>query len=99
MSFFKSALAAGGMTLALVTGALAQGGGDPWDLRERMAYVVTIDGTMKTMAITDKGMAMLMKHARKVPRGMAFFMNNGQLYMVNASAMFDRSSGGALFSR
>ena len=34
-----------------------------------------------------------------VPRGMVFFMNNGQLYMVQANSMFDRSSGGALFSR
>jgi len=42
---------------------------------------------------------MLMRHARKVPRGMVFFMNNGQLYMTNAAAMFDRASGGALFSR
>jgi hypothetical protein len=99
MSFIKSALVAGAMSLALVTSAAAQGGGDPWDIRDRTAYVVMMDGTMKTMTITDKGMAMLMKKAKKVPRGMVFFMNNGQLYMVNAGSMFDRASGGALFSR
>jgi len=99
MSFIKSALVAGAMSLSLVSGAFAQGGNDPWDIRDRTAYVVMMDGTMKTMAITDKGMAMLMKKAKKVPRGMVFFMNNGQLYMVSAASMFDRSSGGALFSR
>ena len=98
MSFIKSALVAGGMTLALVTATFAQDN-SPWDIKERTAYVVMMDGTMKTMTITDKGMAMLMKKAKKVPRGMVFFMNNGQLYMVNAASMFDRSSGGALFSR
>ena len=98
MSFIKSALAAGGMTLALATGAFAQSN-DPWDMKDRTAYVVMMDGTMKTTTITDKGMAMLMEKAKKVPRGMVFFMNNGQLYMVSAASMFDRSSGGALFSR
>ena len=96
MSFIKSALVAGAMSLSLVTGAAAQGGGDPWDIRDRTAYVVTMDGTMKTMAITDKGMAMLMKKAKKVPRGTVFVMSGGQLYMVNASKMFDRA-GNAMF--
>lgn len=98
MSFIKSALVAGGMMLALGTHAMAQDTG-PWDVRERTAYVVSMDGTMKTMAISEKGMAMLMKRAKKVPRGMVFFMHDGALYMVNAASMFDRASGGALFSR
>jgi len=54
---------------------------------------------MKTMDITDKGMGMLMRRAKKVPRGTVLFMHNGQLYMANAASMFDRASGGALFSR
>ncbi len=94
----KSALVAVGISLALVSGAFAQGN-DPWDIRERTAYVVMMDGTMKTMRITDNGMAMLMKKAKAVPRGTVLFMNDGQLYMVNGASMFDRSSGGALFSR
>jgi hypothetical protein len=95
----KSALVAAGMSLALASGAVAQGGSDPWDIRERTAYVVSMDGKMKTMTISDKGMSMLMRKAKKVPRGMVFFMNDGSLYMVNASTMFDRASGGALFAR
>ena len=94
----KSLTVAAGMTLAFVTGALA-GENNPWDVRDRTAYVVMMDASMKTMDISDKGVTMLMRHARKVPRGTVFFMNNGQLYMASAASMFDRASGGALFSR
>jgi len=90
MSLIKSALVAGGMSLALMTGALAQGN-EPWDIKERTAYVVMMDGTMKTVRLGDKGMTMLMKGAKRVPRGTAFVMSGGQLYMVNASKMFDRA--------
>ncbi|HKS65134.1 MAG TPA: hypothetical protein VJT13_25760 [Xanthobacteraceae bacterium] len=95
MSLVKSALVAGGMSLALITGAFAQGN-DPWDIKERTAYVVMMDGTMKTVRLGDKGMTMLMKSAKKVPRGTAFVMSGGQLYMVNAAKMFDRA-GNAMF--
>jgi hypothetical protein len=95
MSLIKSALVAGGMSLALMTGAFAQGN-EPWDVKDRTAYVVMMDGTMKTVRLGDKGTAMLMKGAKKVPRGTAFVMSGGQLYMVNASKMFDRA-GNAMF--
>jgi hypothetical protein len=98
MSLTKTALAAAGMSFALVSGAFAQGN-DPWDLKERSAYVLMMDGTMKVMSISDKGMTMLMRRAKLVPRGTVIFMNNGRLYMTSAASMFDRSSGGALFSR
>ena len=90
MSFTKTALAAAGMSLALVTGALAQGL-EPWDIRERSAYVVMMDGKMMRVSLGDKGMTMLMKGAKKVPRGTVFVLSGGQLYMVNASKMFDRA--------
>ena len=90
MSFTKTTLAAAGMSLALVTGALAQGL-EPWDIRERSAYVVMMDGKMMRVSLGDKGMTMLMKGAKKVPRGTAFVMSGGQLYMVNASKRFDRA--------
>ena len=99
MSFAKSALVAGGMSLALlatnIPAALAQGN-DPWDIKERTAYVVMMDGTMKTVRLGDKGMAMLMKNAKRGPRGTGLVMSGGQLYMVNASKMFDRA-GNAMF--
>ena len=90
MSFTKTTLAAAGMSLALVTGALAQGL-EPWDIRERSAYVVMMDGKMMRVNLADKGMGMLMKGAKKVPRGTVFMMSGGQLYMVNASKMFDKA--------
>jgi hypothetical protein len=98
MSFVKSALIAGSMSLAFATAAAAAEN-NPWDIRDRTAYVVMMDGTMKTMDIGDKGMGMLMRRAKKVARGTVFFMSNGQLYMASAASMFDRASGGAVFSR
>jgi len=98
MFFVKSAIAAGAVSLALASTALA-GENNPWDMRDRTAYVVMLDGTMKSMDITDKGMGMLMRRAKRVPRGTVFFMSNGQLYMASAASMFDRASGGAVFSR
>jgi len=90
MSFTKTALVAAGMSLALLTHAAAQNL-EPWDIRERSAYVVMMDGKMMRVSLGDKGMAMLMKGAKKVPRGTVFVMSGGQLYMVNASKMFDKA--------
>lgn len=90
MSFAKTALIAGGMSLALLTQAAAQGL-EAWDIRERSAYVVMMDGKMMRVSLGDKGMTMLMKGAKKVPRGTVFVMSGGQLYMVNASKMFDKA--------
>jgi hypothetical protein len=90
MSFFKSTLIAGAMTMAYATGAFAQNL-EAWDIRERTAYVVMMDGTMKVVRLGDRGMAMLMKGAKKVPRGTAFVMSGGNLYMVKAARMFDQA--------
>jgi hypothetical protein len=91
MSFLKSTLVAAGVTLALVSGIAAQGGGDPWDLKERMAYVVMMDGSMKQVRLGDKGHAMLMKDAKKLPRGTVIVRSGGDLYMIDASKMFDKA--------
>jgi len=98
MSLVKSVIAAGVMSLAFAGHALADFNVQPWDIKERTGYVVMMDGTMKTVSLGDKGMTMLMKRAKKVPHGMVFFMNNGQLYMVNASGMFDRSGNAKFFN-
>jgi hypothetical protein len=90
MSFLKSAVVAGGMSLALLTHAAAQNL-EPWDIREHTAYVITMDGKMMRMTMSDKGMATLMKGAKRVPRGTVFVMSGGQLYMVNASKMIDKA--------
>jgi hypothetical protein len=90
MSFVKTTLAATGLSLALVSGAAAQNP-EPWDLKERMAYVVMMDGKAMTMRLNERSVSLLMKSAKPVPRGTAFIMSNGKLYMVNArKMMFDR---------
>lgn len=90
MSFIKTALVAAGMSMALLTGAAAQNL-EPWDIRERTAYVIMMDGKTMRVSLTDKSMAMLMKNAKRVPRGTVFVMSEGQLYMVDAKKMFDKA--------
>ena len=90
MSFTKTALIAAGMSMALLTGAVAQNL-EPWDIREHTAYVITMDGKAMRVSMSDKGMTTLMKGAKRVPRGTVFVMSGGQLYMVNASKMFDKA--------
>ena len=90
MSFTKTALVAAGLSMALLTGAAAQNL-EAWDIRDRTAYVVMMDGSMKSVRLGDKSMAMLMKGAKKVPRGTVLIMSGGDLYMVRAPKMFDKA--------
>lgn len=77
--------------IAAATPAIAQDA-SPWDLRERNAYVLDMQGKMWSTRVGDKGMATMMRTARAVPRGTVFFTNNGRLYMAQAG-MFDRAGG------
>ena len=90
MSLLKKALLGAAVTVALTTPALAQNA-EPWDLRDRMAYVVDPTGKMRIMAIGDRGMTMLTKRAKPVARGTVLFMHNGQLYMMSGGGAFDRN--------
>ncbi|MEJ0076693.1 MAG: hypothetical protein WDO17_14815 [Alphaproteobacteria bacterium] len=96
MSLTK-ALCAGVALLALATPALAQGA-EPWDLRERNAYILDMQGKMWSTRMTTNAWTLAVKNARAVPRGTVLFMNNGRLYMTSRG-MFDRAgnwmAGGA----
>jgi hypothetical protein len=71
-------LLAGAVALfAMASPALAQDT-SPWDLRERNAYVLDMQGKMWSTRVGDKGMTMMMRHARAVPRGTVFFTSNGK---------------------
>jgi hypothetical protein len=72
------------ITFAVATSAFAQQG-EPWNLQEGKAYVVDMQGKMKVMQPKDQGMALMKKRAKPVPKGMVFFVNNGQLYMMKGS--------------
>jgi Flp pilus assembly protein TadD len=84
MSALTRTLCAASIAFALATSAFAQQG-EPWSLQEGKAYVVDMQGKMKMMQPKDQGMALMKKRAKPVPKGMVFFMNNGQLYMMQAN--------------
>jgi hypothetical protein len=84
MPVLKRILCAATIAVAVATSAFAQQG-DPWNLQEGKAYVVDMQGKMKVMQPKDQGMAMMKKRAKPVPKGMVFFMNNGQLYMMQGN--------------
>jgi hypothetical protein len=77
-------LCAATIAFPVATSAFAQQG-EPWNLQEGKAYVVDMQGKMKMMQPKDPGMAVMKKRAKPVPKGMVFFMNNGQLYMMQGN--------------
>jgi hypothetical protein len=90
MSFVKSTIVAGALTLAMLSPAAAQNP-EPWDIRERTAYVVMMDGRTMSVSLNDRAMSTLMRSAKRVPGGTVLIKSGGQLYMVNArKVMFDR---------
>jgi len=96
MSALKTLYAAAAL-LALATPAMAQGA-EAWDLRDRNAYVLDMQGKMWSKQMNTAQWNMAVKNARAVPKGTVLFMNNGRLYMTSRG-MFDRAgnymAGGA----
>jgi hypothetical protein len=88
MSALKTLYAAAAL-LALATPAFAQEA-SPWDLRDRNAYVLDMQGKMWSTRMTTNAWNMAVKNARAVPHGTVLFMNNGRLYMTSRG-MFDRA--------
>ena len=85
----RNTLSAAAVLVTMASPALAQGT-EPWNLTERNAYVLDMQGKMWSTRASGKGWAMMTKSARAVPKGTVFFMNNGQLYMAR-TGMFDRA--------
>ena len=91
MSFRKTIFGAA-LAAAVATPALAQMlVGEPWTLRENMAYTVNPAGKMQVLPISGHGMRMLMRRAKPVRHGTVFFMHDGQLYTMQGGRMFDRA--------
>ena len=65
------------------TGALAQGAAPtPWELKSDMGYAYGKDGKTLSYKMGTNNAGMLLKGAKKVPKGTLFFVGeNGQLYM------------------
>jgi hypothetical protein len=82
-------LYAAATVLAMATPAMAQDA-NPWDLRDRNAYVLDMQGKMWSTPMTTAQWNMAVKNARAVPKDTVFFMNEGRLYMASRG-MFDRA--------
>ena len=68
---------------ALTTSALAEPAAPaPWELKPDMGYGYDKDGKTFSYKMGTYNAGLLLKGARKVPRGTLFFIGqNGQLYM------------------
>jgi hypothetical protein len=76
----KGFLIAAALT-ALSTSAFAQAG-TPWELRPDMGYAYGKDGKTLSYKMGTNNAGLLLKGAKKVPKGTLFFIGtNGQLYM------------------
>ncbi|MEH2505805.1 hypothetical protein V1290_004616 [Bradyrhizobium sp. AZCC 1578] len=75
------------LTVAVLTGlatsAFAQGAAPtPWELKSDMGYAYGRDGKTLAYKLGTNNAGLLLKGAKKVPRGTLFFLGqNGQLYM------------------
>lgn len=64
------------------TGAFAQTAPTPWELKSDMGYAYGKDGKTLAYKMGTNNAGLLLKGAKKVPKGTLFFVGeNGQLYM------------------
>ena len=64
------------------TGAFAQAAATPWELKSDMGYAYGKDGKTLAYKLGTNNAGLLLKGAKKVPKGTLFFLGeNGQLYM------------------
>ena len=70
-------------TLGGATSALAQAAEPtPWDMKQDTGYAYDKDGKTFSYKMGTSNAGMLLKGAKKVPKGTLFFIgHNGQLYM------------------
>jgi hypothetical protein len=77
----KTLLIAAAVT-ALSTSAFAQAAPTPWELKSDMGYGYGKDGKTLSYKMGTNNAGLLLKGAKKVPKGTLFFIGeNGQLYM------------------
>ena len=90
MSARMYAFSAAALAAVMATPAMAQGESSPWTLAERNAYVMDMQGKMWSTRVSNRGMAMMMRNAKALPRGTVIWQSNGRLYMARAG-MWDRA--------
>ncbi|MGC2776189.1 MAG: hypothetical protein WA418_11225 [Bradyrhizobium sp.] len=73
-------------TLGALTGAALAAPPEPWELKPDVGYAYGKDGRTLAYKMGTKNADMLLKGAKKVPKGTLFFVGqNGQLYMRSGS--------------
>ena len=83
----KSMVAAAGLGVLVGTALITEGAAQdaaptPWELKTDMAYTYDKDGKTLVYKMGTANAGLLLKGAKKVPRGTLFFLGqNGQLYM------------------
>ena len=90
MSARMYAFSAAALAAVMATPAIAQGESSPWNLAERNAYVMDMQGKMWSTRVSDRGMVMMMRNAKALPRGTVIWQSNGRLYMARAG-IWDRA--------
>ncbi|MGJ5036054.1 hypothetical protein ACQR13_18275 [Bradyrhizobium sp. HKCCYLRH3059] len=82
-SVLKALIALG--ALGALTSAARAAPPEPWELKPDMGYAYGKDGQTLAYKMGTKNADMLLKGAKKVPKGTLFFVGqNGQLYMRTA---------------
>ena len=82
-TFLKTTFLVAAATAALTTSAFAQAAAPtPWELKSDMGYGYDKEGKTFSYKMGTSNAGLLLKGAKKVPRGTLFFIGqNGQLYM------------------
>ena len=82
-TFLKTTFLAAAAIAALTTSAFAQAAAPtPWELKADMGYGYDKEGKTFAYKMGTNNAGLLLKGAKKVPRGTLFFIGqNGQLYM------------------
>ncbi len=92
MRFSIKQLQAAAALAALTAPAFAQAA-TPWELKPDMGYAYGKDGKTLAYKMGTNNANLLLKGARKVPKGMLFFVGqNGQLYMRKGPYLNDDGS-------
>jgi hypothetical protein len=82
MTRFSKTLSMAAALTALTTAAFAQDAPAPWELKPDMGYGYDKEGKTFSYKMGTNNAGMLLKGAKKVPKGTLFFIgHNGQLYM------------------
>ena len=89
MSLLKTGLIGLAVALSVISAASAQG------MAIGQAYVVDRSGEVNTVQMNEKGHAMIMQHAHRLPPGTIVYISGGHVYMMKGHGMAAQMSSKA----